>query len=239
MYGLRKIFKENYYIPFLFFLISPYFMAWGVNVMRSGIASSLFLIGLGVYYETGKSKKVIFWVTVSVLFHISMLIPLLFFGVTKYMTNTKAIFFAWLGSVMLALLNINIIVGINPILEQLTDRVGDYATNEGERDSWANFFVFGFFPVIFAVYNVLVLKYKNAFYNWVVNAYMLTHIPFIMLLNTNFAQRLGYLAEFMMPILLIFPLIKDPLLRISYVRIKLVILISLVFLIKGYKILII
>lgn len=236
-WGIKKIFKENFYIVFLVFLISPYFVAWGINVMRSGVAASLFLVGLGYYYHKSGKLKVALWFIGSVLFHISMVIPLLFFFVTRYLKNTKLIFGIWISSIFLALLQINIVASIVPFLNGITDRIGNYATIESERNAWSNFVIFGFFPVVFAVYNIIVLKYSSEFYKRLLNTYMLIHIPYIILINTHFALRVGYLSEFMMPILLAFPIFIESKINITYKRLKITLLVGVVFLIKAIKIL--
>lgn len=239
LYAFKKIFKANYFLPFLVFLVYPYFIAWGVNVMRSGVAASLFLVGLGVYYDKGKKSKVTFWFLLSVLFHISMFVPLLFFFLTRFLKNTKVIFCAWLFSIVLGVLKINIIARLVNVLGGLASRASNYSQGEGEESSWINFLIFGFFPVVFAVYNIIVKKNKDDFYKWLVNAYMLTHIPYIVLINTQYASRLGYLAEFMMPIILLFPLLVNPEFKIRYYRLKLSSLIFCIFLVKAYKILVV
>jgi len=239
LYGLRKIFKENYYLPFLIFLISPYFINMGINVMRSGVAASLFIIGISLYYNGGKKRNVMFWFLSSVLFHISMFVPMFFILFTRYFKNTKIILLLWFGGIVLGVLNINIINNLADKLVLFTDRIANYADNVSENSSWDNFVIFGFFPVAFGLYNIIFLKYKNLFYKWLVNTYMLTHIPYIILINTERASRLGYLAEFMMPILLLFPLLIEPKIKIKYLRFKLCILIFIIFMIKAYKILIV
>lgn len=238
-YGFKKIFKQDFYLPFLVFLISPYFVNAGINVMRSGVAASLFLAGLGVYYTKGRNWKVVFWFLGSVLFHASMFVPLIFFLITRFIKNTKLIFSAWLGSIVLSVLQINIIASLVNVLEVISARAGSYVVPDSEESSWVNFFIFGFFPVAFAVYNIVVLKYKNDFYKWLINAYMLTHIPYIILINTQFASRLGYLAEFLMPVVLLFPLLIEPELKIKYSRLLLCLIIFFVFLLKAYKVLIV
>ena len=239
LYGFRKIFKKNYYLPFLVFLISPYFFNAGINVMRSGVAASLFLIGLGIYCDKGKIWKVALFFLLSVAFHFSMFVPLFFFFLTRFIKNTETIFFAWLISIVLGVLKINIILTLVDAIGVFSSRTGNYAVNEAEQSSWLNFVIFGFFPVLFAVYNILILKYKDDFYKWLVNAYMLIHIPYIILINNQFASRLGYLAEFMMPIILLYPLLIDPKLKIKYSRLKLCLLILCVFLLKAIKVLIV
>lgn len=237
-YGLKKIFKKDYYIPFLIFLISPYFIANGISAIRSGIAASLFIVAISVYYKQKNLKKAVIWMVVSVLFHLSMMVPMLFFLIAKYFNKTKIIFLCWLFSILLGALNINVIIVLVENLGLFEERVGFYAENEGERNFWLNFAIFGFFPVVFSVYNVLILKYKNEFYTWILNAYMLIHIPYIILLNSEYGLRLGYLAEFMMPILLAFPILIDSKIKIKFVRFKLTIILLIIFMIKAYKILI-
>lgn len=239
LYGLKKIFKRDYYLPFLLFLITPYFVAWGVNVMRSGMAASLFLVAIGYYIQEKKRWKIIGWILASVLCHISMLIPVFAFLLTRYFTKTNFIFILWIGGIMLSLLHINPIDSIISLLGEFGDRAGDYVVYSPDSSSWRNFLVFGLPPALFSVYNIMILKYENSFYKWVANTYLLVQIPFIILLDTEYAQRIGYLAGFMMPIILLFPLIYRPKLQLKYLRFTICILVFVVFLIKAYPILII
>jgi len=238
-YGLKLIFGRDFYIPFLIFLIYPYFINMGINVIRSGLGGSLFLIGIGVYYKRNNFLKSFLWIGMSLLFHISMVIPLLFFLITKFFNNTKFIFIIWLCSIVLAILGINIIASFVSVIEGLTTRIGDYAVNNEGESSWINFLMFGFFPIIFGVYFVLSKKILDPYYKWLVNAYMLIHIPYIILINTQFASRIGYLAEFMMPLILAYPLIKTDSYKQPFFKVKFCVIIFLVFLVKGYKVLVI
>lgn len=240
-YGLKKIFDREYIFPFLIFLISPYFIAWGVNVMRSGLAASLFLIAIGYYCTSGKdnNKLALVWAVLSVLMHISMIIPFSAFVISRYYKKTSIIFIIWLFSILLGALQINIISVIVQATGVLDDRIANYDTYEGTRSAWGSFFIFGIFPVIFGVYNILVLRYNDKVYKRIVNAYMIAHIPYIVLLSSMYALRLGYLAEFMLPILIFYPLLKNPIINIKYYRIKYLIIIFIVFLIKAYPILLI
>jgi hypothetical protein len=239
LYALKNIFKENYYLPFLVFLISPYFINAGINVMRSGIAASLFLVALSVYYNKEKNWKALLWFISSAMFHMSMFVPFLFFLINRLVKNTKIVFLAWLTSILFGILNINVLTNIFNVIGFLDDRASEYVKTTNENNAWINFAIFGFFPVIFAVYNVLVLKYKDRFYTLLLHAYMLTHIPYIILINSERASRLGYMAEFMMPVLLLFPLLIEPKFKLHFFRIKLSLVILIVFVLKAYKVLVV
>lgn len=235
-YGLKKIFHYDVYIALLILFIMPYFVANGVSAIRSGMAASIFTLGLGMAYQGKKRIKIIILLLISVLMHISMLVPIIFFATTYYYKNTKIIFILWLSSIVLSILKINFIKEIVDNLGFLSDRASFYALNEGSRNYWTNFMIFGVPPVLFSIYNILSNKVKSNKYIHMSNAYMLTHIPYILLLDSEYGLRLGYLAEFMMPILLLFPILISPKLKISHLNFKLCILLLLLFFVKAYKI---
>ncbi|WP_293943125.1 MULTISPECIES: EpsG family protein [unclassified Sphingobacterium] len=237
--GLKKIFKENFYLPFLLFIVSPYFFQFGINVMRNGIAASLLMIVIAYYYNGEKRWKIITVTILSLGFHISMIIPILMFFIAKYLKKIELILLIWLGAIGISLLKINIMAPIANLMLDFSDRVGSYAESSDESSSWGNFLVFGAFPVLFAVYMIVYKKFRNVFYLELTKTYMLTHTIYIVLINTTYALRFGYLAEFMMSILLFFPLIDNSGLKISFVRFKLSLFILVVFLVKGYKILVV
>src|SRR5690606_23698417 len=238
LYCLNKIFDSNYILPFFLFLITPYFINHGINVMRSGIAGSIFLLGLGIYYQKGKSWKWLIIFLTSILFHISFIIPLISFYIVKIYSRTKVIFILWLFCIIMSLLNLNILSSFISLGGDIIERSEFYLEVSDEQNYWINFFIFGFFPVLFAVYNCLIIGYKDKFYTSFLNMYMLSHIPYILLINSEFASRIGYLAEFMMPILVVYPLMVDPIVKIRFLNFKLAILFFLIFLIKAYKILV-
>lgn len=141
-------------------------------------------------------------------------------------------------SIALATLNINIMARLVTIVDFISARAGNYVEVTDEENSWMNFFIFGFFPVMFGLYNIFALKYKDDFYKWLINTYMLTHIPYIILISTKFASRLGYMAEFMMPILIMYPLLIESKIKIKYLRFKLCVFAFIIFMVKAYKVLI-
>lgn len=236
-YGFRKIFSTNVYLSFLMFIISPYFFQMGINVMRSGMAASLFLVAIGFYYKKQSKWKVILFLVMSLLIHLSMVWPLLMFFVAYFIRKTHFLFLIWLGSIILGLLKIDILSGIISQLGILGERFMIYTKTNEEYGTWSNFLIFGVFPVLFGLYNIFLRNYKEKFYIHLMNAYILIHIPYIILINSEFALRMGYLAEFMMPIILLYPLLVTPSINIKFSKFKLSFLFLILFLIKAYKIL--
>lgn len=244
-YGLKKIFSKQYYLPFLVFLMSPNFIDFGINVMRSGVAGSVFLVGLGLYYNKAKLWMVYLVFTLSMFFHMSVALVFFCFILTYYFKNTLVFFLIWCLSLVLFILNINIIMplmgyldGIS-ILDAFTSRGESYAAAEGQYSAWYQFAMFGLLPIGFAVYNIFVLKYKDEFYIRLTNIYILIYIPCTILMSTRFGYRIAYLAGFMMPVILLYPLLKDTKIKIKFRHLKLSLIVFALFIIKAYKILVI
>lgn len=240
LYSFRKIFKKDYYFPFMIFLISPYFFQFSINVMRNGVAASLFLIGLALYYVGEKKWKIFTCLLFAGLFHISIFFVLIAFVLTYFIKSTWIIFLSWLTAILLGLLKLNIISKLVTIVELFTTRASAFIINDAGKSSWRNFLIFGAFPVLFGVYNVILKKCNDVFFKRLLNIYMIMHIPYIILINSTRALRLGYLADFMMPILVLYPIFSNsPVLKIRYIKLRLTGLIFVLFMIKAYKILII
>ncbi|MDY3317568.1 EpsG family protein [Riemerella anatipestifer] len=239
-YGLRKIFGINLFLAFSIFIIYPYFFQMGINVMRSGMAASIFIVAVGLYYKNQNQWKVIALLMISLLIHLSMLLPLIVFLLTKKLIrNTSIVLSLWLFSILLGSLKINFLPAIVNQFVLLGERFGSYTQINEESNAWSNFIIFGIFPVIFGCYNIFIKKFKDPFYMRLINSYMLIHIPYIVLINSEFSLRLGYLAEFMMPILILYPFVYNPSIQMNLYRFKLSVLFFVIFIIKAYKILIV
>lgn len=236
--SFRKIFGDYFFLPFVIFLVSPYFVANGISAIRSGLAASIFIYALSLFYSKGKFRNGWVLFLSSVFMHISMIVPLGMFVIANYFRGTKIVFICWLCSIVLGYLNINFIVQLVEITGIFDERIGNYAVNEGSRNFWGNFFIFGFGPVLFGIYNVYT-GFKDEFYKRILNGYMLSHIPYIILLESEYGLRLGYLAEFMMPILIAYPIIHNPVFTGRFTGFKAVVVLFVLFIIKAYKILII
>jgi len=85
----KRIFKEYWFYSFLILVGSFSFLAYGVNGIRNGMATSLFLLALS--YKNNKILLIVFLV-LSVLFHKTMLLPLGAFIVTLFYNNWKFLF---------------------------------------------------------------------------------------------------------------------------------------------------
>lgn len=238
LYACKVVFKYNYFYVYIIFLMYPYFMLFGINGVRNGMAASIFLLGLSQLYKN-KKRQSFFLFICSLLIHLSMLVPALLFLFRKYISNTSLLLLVWLFSILL-LLNVNILYTIVPLIPVIGPRFGSYFAiflNEYDLNS---FLIFGIPPVLFGFYSIYVKKFKEYFYINLLNIYVVIHIFYILSLKTVFAIRIGYLAEFMMLFLIGFPLFSPIVINKNrFLNFKWSVFIFSLFIVKAYKILII
>lgn len=54
-------------------------------------------------------------------------------------------------------------------------------------------------------------KFNDRFYTLIYNSYLLTNIFWILVIRANFSDRFAYLSWFLIPFLLVYPLLKQKL----------------------------
>ena len=77
-------FKDYWFYAFLMFVVSFSFYSYGVNGIRNGLAASMFLWGLCYSH---KKIIMIFLFFIAVLFHKTLLLPVLAYGITLLYNN--------------------------------------------------------------------------------------------------------------------------------------------------------
>ncbi|WP_025124804.1 EpsG family protein [Myroides odoratimimus] len=238
LYGFRKIFKKEYVIPFLFFLISPYFMQFGINVMRSGMAASIFIVFIGLDYKGSNKLKYLFLV-LSVMIHLSMGIVYFAWLFAKRNIKLKPVVIIWFVALFLTIFKINFLQLIIPKIPLIGDRFGWYvmSSNYNSEVSWANIVIYGVIPILVGFYVIEKKLVISVFYKNLYTTYIFLHIFYVLLFNINFSERIGYLADFMLPLIFCYPLLSLKNLRsMKFRNLKIGMLIGFLFLVKSITI---
>lgn len=213
-----RIFNKLYGYAFLLFLISPAFIMLGINVIRSGMAASIFLLAISMH----KQKHILLWMFLSVLMHVSMLIPvslycLFYFMRGKWNLILKCCYLFWLGAIVLALLNVNILPFASSfVLELFQDRATMFLMQgkmEATVFSMANFFYV--LPILLSLYYVFYKRNVDIRYIVLLEVYIVTNAIFFLFLRIPFSERLGYLSSFMFPVLCFYPYLLSDVKKIS------------------------
>ncbi|WP_156305379.1 EpsG family protein [Sphingobacterium endophyticum] len=233
LFGVQKVLKENVIYFFLFFLISPNFFLYGANGIRNGLAASLFIFSFKYF----KNYKQFLLLIISALIHASMIIPATFLLLSKYIKNIKIVYFVWVVLLILSALGVDFLRMVPLGL----DRLGNYVEGSNELETSkifnvpVNFLVYSISPIVISFYFIVIKKVYDEFFYSISITYLLSSCIYIAAFHANFAVRFAYLSEFLMPLVIIYPLFRFK--SIKYVEIYTSLFLLVVFLIKSYKIL--
>lgn len=228
--GVKKILTDNTIYFFLLFIISPNFFLYGANGIRSGLAASIFIFS----FRFLDSKKQWIILLFSFFMHASMAAPILFYIFSKYIKKTHFIFIIWGICLALTILGLNLLSAI-PFE---SERLSGYLSSSNESLKILNmpvtFLTYGIIPIIFCYYIIHIKKLYDPFFNKLAITYILSNCIYILSFNVAFTVRFAYLSEFLMPLLITYPIFKFELFK--HKELKLTFIFLFVFLLKAYKI---
>lgn len=212
----KKYFNEFALFAFIMFISSMSFWSFGINGVRNGLATSIFLLGIYFY-----DKKWLMYglIVLSLSFHKSMILSLLAFVIAMKTTNTIFLIRIWLVFVVVSyVFGSQVETFMSNFLlnsEILEDRrVDTYFSDEidGEfmdRRYRFDFIIYSAIAILLAYYYKYKKGFNDAFYNRIVNTYIIANTIWVLLIYAAYTNRIAYLSWFIMPIVLVYPLLKD------------------------------
>lgn len=219
MYLFCKKYCGSYWgLALLMCVASFSFWPYGVNGIRNGMATSVFMLGL-FFYE----RRVLMYLLFALSFgiHNSLMIPVAAFVASGVYRNPKIYFYIWLACIPLSIIgggfwgNFFISLGLGD------DRAGAYlgadaisglAKSENTTFSSTGFrwdFVLYSGSGVFAGWYFLIKnKVRDQYYTHLWGIYMIANAFWILVIRAAFSNRFAYLSWFLMSIVIIYPLVK-------------------------------
>ena len=206
----KKWFNAYWVYAFLFLVASFSFWAYGVNGIRNGIATSLFLMGVSRekrIYQGG-------WIVLSIGFHLSMLLPAIGFILANIHNAPKKFLIFWLVSIPLSLLAGSSFQTLFARLITDDPRMSNYLTTEVSAGRFSrvgfrwDFLVYSATAVFAGWYYIFRKQFNDKTYFWLFNTYLFANAFWILVIRANFSNRFAYLSWFMMAFIIIYPLLK-------------------------------
>ena len=205
---IKKYFNEKHqFVVFLLTIVSLGFYGYGTNTIRQGIALSFFLIALA----NDKTKiRFILLATVAVLFHKSLLVPVLFYLLISILPSKINYLYFWIGCLVLtiAVSGIGLILGF--YLVDGDARISEYLIGENESYKagfkW-NFLIYSIAPIVYGKY--VLKKFNEPIYLKIFNLYLLVNAVWLLIIRLPFTDRFAYMSWVLMPFIFIYPLSKQ------------------------------
>lgn len=233
MYIACRKFNSNYtYIILLMIVVSFLFWSSGVNGIRAGIGSSFLLLG---FSYRGKWISKLFLFLIAIGFHRSMLLPVGGYIVSAVYQNYRFYVFIWFISILLSQLFAGFWEGFFASFALGDDRFSSYLTSELDPNVFSrigfrwDFLVYSAFPIIAGIIYINKLNYRDSNYIHLFNTYLVSNSFWILVIRSNFSNRFAALSWFLLPVILIVPLVDNKTLHERVGLISLYLLISYAF----------
>ena len=206
-----KTFNKNYIFVFLLMVFASFgFTGYGVNTIRGGFALSMLFIA--VAYRRKHSLFIIF-ALLAVLSHKSAAIPLAAFILSTYVSRHKIYLIIWFLALGVSFLNVGFISQfLQDNVFSMDDRSAGYFDAENalryKTGFRTDFVIYSFVPIAISYYYIYHLKVKDVLYSQIFNTYLLTNSIWLLVIRMAFTDRVAYLSWFLIPVLLLYPLLK-------------------------------
>lgn len=211
----------------LIFIASLSFWSYGTNGIRAGIASSFFICALS-YRKSIGIMSILF--LISVLFHKSMLLPLLAFGLTFINNSSKLYISVWICSIVLSVTMGGFWEHFFASMGFAEDRLAGYLTSTEFADQFTSsgfrwdFLLYSSTAVVAGAVYIYKYHFEDKLYHQIYNTYLLSNAFWILVIRASFSNRFAYLSWFLMAIVIIYPLLKKKMLKYQYSLIGIIIL---------------
>lgn len=213
-YVSKSYFNDYAFYAFMMLVGSFSFWAFGVNGIRNGIATSLFL-----YAITRRNQVVMLLLFIlAINIHSSTRAIILVYYLTYFVKNTKWYFAFWFAVIPMSLalggfwenFFLNLGLGEQTKMEAY---LGEFnQANEGVQLKvgfrW-DFLIYSATGVFAAWYYIIKSKFVDVTYSRLVNMYLFLNGLWILVIRSSYSNRFAYLSWFMLGLIIIYPLLKS------------------------------
>ena len=206
----QNLLANDRFILFLMFIASFSFWAYGVNGIRNGIATSLFVLALS-------SKKKYFKYSlfaISYFVHASIIVPLTAYVITLFYTNTKYYLLIWMLSIPLSLVFGSVAEIFFASLGFGGDRLSYLTDGNVNNISFAytgfrwDFLLYSASAIFIGYYFIIKRKFKDIIYIQLFNIYLIANAFWILVIRAHFSNRFAYLSWFLIALVVFYPFFK-------------------------------
>lgn len=228
----RKWFRRYYLLAFLMLLGAFSFWPYGTNGVRNGIATSLVIMGIA-----WSNRK---WMSVALFsfaigIHTSVYLPILAFGITFFVKNTKYYLWGWALCIVLSLAFGGFWENFFARLGFGDDRMSAYLLSDEFNYQFSSigfrwdFLLYSAIPVYMGYHYIFQRGYKNKMYIQLFNTYLVANAFWILVIRASFSNRFAYLSWFLIPIILVYPLLRKTVWSHQYPKIGILLVMHFLF----------
>ncbi|NJX15161.1 EpsG family protein [Tamlana crocina] len=229
----KNWFPNHYFFAFLLFIVSYSFWTYGVNGIRNGMATSLYV--LAISYHMKNFKKMVIFFVLAYSFHTSMLLPIMAFVCTKYVPDTKKYYFFYILAIALSVTMGGVWENLFAQLGFADERFSAYLTTDASSSKFSStgfrydFLLYSAAPIILSGFYKYKSGYQSLIYDRLLHTYIVANAFWVMIIRANFSNRFAYLSWFLMAIIVIYPLLDKNIWKNQFKKIGIITLLYYAF----------
>lgn len=214
-WAMERIFGNYYWIPLLVVISMFTFWVYGVNGIRNGMGASVFILALSF---ANNISVMILLAYIALGIHQSVLLMIGAAVLAWFYNKNKLYLGIWLAAIPISLRygwTLQYLLASSGFLSG-DDRFASYLTRENVSTRevmtsvsfrW-DFLLYSAMAVGVAYYFIYIRKYKDQYYTWLFNIYLICNAFWIIVIRAAYSNRIAQLSWFIMPIILIYPFMK-------------------------------
>lgn len=214
--AMQRIFKSYYYIPLLVIFSMFTFWNYGVNGIRNGMGASIFILAM-TYIN--RLPIAILLSIIAIGIHKSCLLMVGAAVIAWFIKNSYLYLLAWIGCVgasYAAGMRIqNYLAALGLFGED--DRFSSYLTGSnmiGEIVQMSmtfrwDFLLYSAMGVFVGYYFIFRRNFRDEYYHWLYNTFLITNAFWVLVIRAAYSNRFAQISWFIMPVILIYPFMKQ------------------------------
>ena len=216
--AMRRMFSSYYYIPFLVILCMFTFWNYGVNGVRNGVGASLFI--LAITY-VNNIPLMLFIAFLAIGFHTSVYLLIACAVLAWFVKNSYYYLAGWIAAIPISYVLGNRIqaymagFSLFGVSDERLSRYMVYTEEQMISDGlivemyfrW-DYILYSAIAVAVGYYFVFRRNFKDEYYHWIYNTFLLTNAMWILVIRAAYSNRFAQISWFIMPIVLIYPFMK-------------------------------
>lgn len=210
-----RIFKNYYFIPLLVIFCMFTFWQYGVNGIRNGLGSSIFILAMTF---TNNIPVMVLLTIIGVGCHTSVILMAAAAAGAWFIKNSYYYLVGWIACV-------GISYTIGGRLQAYFSTLGLFGSDErfeayltgsnqvGEivqlsmTFRW-DFLIYSAIGVAVGYYFIFRRHFKDEYYHWIYNIYLATNAFWVLIIRANYSNRFAQISWFILPLVLIYPFMK-------------------------------
>ncbi len=216
--ALRRIFSEYNFIPFVVIISMFTFWTYGVNGMRNGVGASLFILAI-TYTENIPMMVIIALLGAGI--HNTVYLMIAGALIAWFWNDSRLYLLAWFSCIIMSLALGN---SIQAWMAGFADSVADdnkltvylednnlvnYEALGVSRSFRWDFLIYSGIGVALGSYFSIFRKFKDQYYQWIFNIYLICNSFWVLIIRAPYSNRFAQISWFILPIVLIYPFMRE------------------------------